>query len=75
VTAIPAAEAHDVVLGYHRHTAVASSSFEIPHRAVTAIIGPNGSGKSTVLNALAGLATPLAGTLEVLETTWLPGTA
>jgi len=69
VTGIPAAQARDVVLGYHRHVAVASSTFEIPHRAVTAIIGPNGSGKSTVLNALAGLATPLSGTLEVLETT------
>ena len=46
--------------------ALASSSFQLPLGAVTAVIGPNGSGKSTLLNLLAGLLRPSAGTLEVL---------
>jgi len=60
------ARAHNLVLRYGEHTALAASSFEIPARAVTAVIGPNGSGKSTVLNALAGLVDPASGSLEVL---------
>lgn len=60
------ASASDLVLGYGTNVAVAASSFEIPHRVVTAIIGPNGSGKSTLLNALAGVAEPRAGSLSVL---------
>lgn len=62
------AEATDLVLGYgsRERVAVEASSFTIPHQGVTAIIGPNGSGKSTVLNALAGVLAPLAGSLTVL---------
>lgn len=60
------AEASDLVLGYDRNVAVRPSNFTIPHRKVTAIIGPNGSGKSTILNALAGVLDPLAGSLRVL---------
>ena len=58
-------EASNLVLGYDRNIAVKPSSFTIPHHAVTAIIGPNGSGKSTILNAIAGVITPLAGTIDV----------
>ena len=58
-------EARDLTLGYNQHIAVAASSFTIPRPGITAIIGPNGSGKSTLLNAIAGLLTPLAGTVEV----------
>lgn len=60
------ASASGLVLGYGSTVALAASTFDIPHRVVTAIIGPNGSGKSTLLNALAGIAQPRAGTLEVL---------
>lgn len=62
------ARATGLVLGYGNQSsaAVESSTFTIPHQAVTAIIGPNGSGKSTVLNALAGVLTPLGGALTVL---------
>jgi manganese transport system ATP-binding protein len=63
------ARAHDLVLGYGGHVAVASSTFELPTGAVTAVIGPNGSGKSTLLHALAGILEPLAGSIEVLGTT------
>ena len=57
--------ATDVVLGYGAHIAVDRSSFTIPRPGITAVIGPNGSGKSTILTAIAGLLTPLSGTIEV----------
>ena len=47
---------------------IAASSFRIPAGAVTAVIGPNGSGKSSLLNLLAGLLDPIAGTLEMFGT-------
>ena len=60
-----AIDARDLVLGYGSTVALDRSSFTIPNGGVTAVIGPNGSGKSTVLNAIAGLAGPIAGSLEV----------
>ena len=57
--------ATDVVLGYGTHIALERSSFTIPRPGITAVIGPNGSGKSTILNAISGLLTPLAGSIEV----------
>jgi manganese transport system ATP-binding protein len=45
--------------------AIATSSFQLPSGAVTAVIGPNGSGKSTLLNLVAGLLRPTAGSLGV----------
>jgi manganese transport system ATP-binding protein len=65
-TAVPAAEATDLVLRYGGHTALDRSTFTIPSRGITAVIGPNGSGKSTVLNAVAGLLPAASGTLRVL---------
>jgi len=62
---MPAVTAIDVEYRYGAHVAIAKSSFTIPTAAVTALIGPNGSGKSTILNAIAGLATPASGTLTV----------
>ncbi|HZK05535.1 MAG TPA: metal ABC transporter ATP-binding protein [Actinomycetaceae bacterium] len=61
----PFVEAHDLVLGYDGNVAVTASSFAIPVGGVTAIIGPNGSGKSTALHAVAGILTPISGTLRV----------
>ena len=58
--------ATDVAFKYGSRTAVATSSFSIPEGSITGIIGPNGSGKSTMLNGIAGLAEPAAGTIEVL---------
>ena len=60
-----AVEATDIVLGYGEHIAIARSSFSIPSPGITAIIGPNGSGKSTILNAIAGLLSPISGTITV----------
>lgn len=68
----PAVVARELVLGYGTQVAVSASSFEIPKGRVTAVIGPNGAGKSTILNAIAGLAAPMAGSIEVNVTA--PGT-
>ena len=59
--------AEDVVLGHNSRVAVHASSFSIPAGKVTTVIGPNGSGKSTLLHAIAGLLSPLAGSLRVLD--------
>ncbi|HEX6567839.1 MAG TPA: zinc ABC transporter ATP-binding protein AztA [Acidimicrobiales bacterium] len=40
-------------------------SIEVPDGQVSVLIGPNGSGKSTLLRALAGLAEPRSGRLDV----------
>lgn len=64
---MPAVTATDVEFRYGSHVAIAKSSFTIPSGAVTSLIGPNGSGKSTILNGIAQLATPTAGTLTVHE--------
>lgn len=61
----PLVRAQNLVLAYGSSVAMSTSSFELPHGSVTAIIGPNGSGKSTLLHALAGITEPAAGTLEV----------
>jgi iron complex transport system ATP-binding protein len=56
----------EIVLAYGTRVAVDRSDFEIPARALTAVIGPNGSGKSTLLNGLAGLLEPREGEIVVL---------
>ncbi len=61
----PAVVATDVRFAYGAKVALASSSFEIPAGAITALIGPNGAGKSTLLNGIAGLIRPVAGHLEL----------
>jgi iron complex transport system ATP-binding protein len=62
----PAITGDEVVFRYGQHTAVETSSFQIPSGTITALIGPNGAGKSTLLNGIAGLLEPAAGDLEVL---------
>jgi len=60
-----AVTATDIEFRYGSQIAIAESSFTIPVEAVTTLIGPNGSGKSTILNAIAGLASPTSGALTV----------
>jgi iron complex transport system ATP-binding protein len=66
---MPAVTATEVEFRYGTHVAIATSSFVIPDRAVTAVIGPNGSGKSTILNAIAGLDSPTSGRMDVTGAT------
>lgn len=62
----PAVVAENLVVGYGSRIAIDRSDFVIPAGSVTALIGPNGSGKSTLLNAVAGLLTPISGTIAVM---------
>ncbi|MFH8587745.1 ABC transporter ATP-binding protein [Streptomyces celluloflavus] len=47
----------------HTHHALRDAHFHAPAGTATGIIGPSGSGKSTLLRTLAGLQTPVSGTL------------
>jgi NitT/TauT family transport system ATP-binding protein len=47
------------------HVAVASASFDVGARERVIVIGRSGCGKSTLLKAVAGFATPVAGTIAV----------
>jgi len=58
--------ARSVCYRYGDVPALAESSFTIPEGAVTTLIGPNGSGKSTLLHAIAGLVSPVSGSLDVV---------
>lgn len=60
-----AVEARSLAVRYEGTVALAPSDFTIRAGGVTAVIGPNGSGKSTLLNAIAGLVTPVTGSIEV----------
>jgi manganese transport system ATP-binding protein len=52
---------------YGAAPALEEASFTIPEGAITTLIGPNGSGKSTLLHAIAGLMSPVTGTITVTE--------
>ena len=64
-SAAAAISASGAVLAYGRRVALAAATFEVQAGATIALIGPNGSGKSTLLRALAGLARPQSGRLDV----------
>ncbi|AYY13153.1 ABC transporter ATP-binding protein [Actinobacteria bacterium YIM 96077] len=50
-------------VSYGRVQAVRDISFDVPAGAVVTLVGANGAGKTTVLNAVAGLVKPRAGTV------------
>jgi manganese/zinc/iron transport system ATP- binding protein len=56
----------DVTVAYGDRVALDDVDLDINAGALLAVIGPNGAGKSTLLKAIAGLITPVAGTIEVL---------
>jgi zinc/manganese transport system ATP-binding protein len=57
-------EFRDLTLGYDRHPAVHHLAGEVEAGALLAVVGPNGAGKSTLFKGIAGLLTPLAGTID-----------
>jgi zinc/manganese transport system ATP-binding protein len=63
MTAIPQLTFDDLTLGYERHPAVHHLTGVVEAGALLAVIGPNGAGKSTLLRAIAGILSPLAGTI------------
>ncbi len=48
----PAVALHDVSIYYGSFRAVKDITFEVPAKAITALIGPSGSGKTTLLRAV-----------------------
>lgn len=65
-TSSPALDVEGLTVSYYGTLAVDDISFQVSHRAMTAMIGPNGAGKSTALKAIIGLLTPDHGTVRVL---------
>ncbi|GAA1964424.1 zinc ABC transporter ATP-binding protein AztA [Amycolatopsis minnesotensis] len=61
----PEVVCHDLVARYGRRTVLRGVSARIPRGAVTAVAGANGAGKSSLLNVLAGVLKPSAGTLTM----------
>lgn len=55
-----------LVFDYPGHRALDNISLTVPPGSVTALVGPNGAGKTTLLRCIAGLETPLAGSIEVV---------
>ena len=53
--------------GAARRDALKTISLKIPSGSMTALIGPDGAGKTTLLRLLAGILTPAAGEIRVLE--------
>jgi ABC-type Mn2+/Zn2+ transport system ATPase subunit len=64
--AAAAVRMRDVTVAYGDRVALDDVDLDINTGALLAVIGPNGAGKSTLLKAIAGLITPVAGTIEVL---------
>lgn len=54
----------NLTLGYDRHPTVHHLSGRVEAGEMLAIMGPNGGGKSTLLKAVAGQITPLAGSIQ-----------
>lgn len=50
---------------YPGRRALDDVSLEVAAGSVTALVGPNGAGKTTLMRCIAGLETPLAGSIEV----------
>ncbi len=62
----------DVVAGYRKKPVVGPISLHVHTGDFWGIIGPNGAGKSTILKVLAGLQTPLSGSISVLGNRYVP---
>jgi ABC-2 type transport system ATP-binding protein len=60
-------ESHAVSKRFRRTWALRDCTLAVPGGHVTALVGPNGAGKTTLLSLAAGLATPTAGRLTVLD--------
>jgi len=56
----------DLTVGYNGVAVVANVSLEVAAGRTSCVVGPNGCGKSTLLKGLAGLVTPMGGTVELM---------
>ncbi len=56
-------EVRGLTVAYDAKVAIRNINHVFPGGTSTAVMGPNGSGKTTLLNALAGLVTPITGSI------------
>ena len=63
---MPAIEVDGLVKAYDGKRVVDDVSFEIEAGEIFGIVGPNGAGKTTIVESIAGLRDPDAGTISVL---------
>lgn len=61
----PIIEVRALTFEYPGYRALRNVSISIPQGSVTALVGPNGAGKTTLLRCIAGLETPLPGSVWV----------
>jgi ABC-2 type transport system ATP-binding protein len=55
----------DLTFDYPGHRALNNVSLTVEPGSVTALVGPNGAGKTTLMRCIAGLETPLSGSIQV----------
>lgn len=55
----------DVALGHGRTTLYEGVNLSLPAGAFAVVLGPSGAGKTTLIDAIAGLVPPMAGSLRV----------
>ena len=58
-------EVEGLVFEYPGVRALDGVSFVLPEGSITALVGPNGAGKSTLMRCIAGLETPLSGSVRL----------
>jgi len=63
---------HGLTKSYRGRRVLDGLTFEVPEAAITLYLGPNGAGKTTTFRLLAGLETPDAGEIHILEKPWSP---
>ncbi|HUG84299.1 MAG TPA: ATP-binding cassette domain-containing protein, partial [Euzebya sp.] len=61
----PAIALDGVTLAYGSTPVLRDLTLRLDGGTLTALVGPNGSGKSSLLNAIAGLLPPIAGTILI----------
>jgi ABC-2 type transport system ATP-binding protein len=58
-------EISNLTFDYPGHRALDDVTLTVPNGSVTALVGPNGAGKTTLMRCIAGLETPLTGSITV----------
>src|SRR5512143_516073 len=58
-------EISNLTFDYPGHRALNDVTLTVPGGSVTALVGPNGAGKTTLMRCIAGLETPLEGSITV----------